>query len=76
VATLNIKRFPDDLYAKLRARAARTRRSVSQEVVYMLARELEGPDTTSIMELRGLGKQHWRDVDPAEHVSAERDAWD
>jgi len=30
----------------------------------------------AILELRGLGKEIWRDVDAAEHVANERDSWD
>ena len=29
----------------------------------------------SILELRGLGKELWRSIDPNEHVRAERDSW-
>jgi hypothetical protein len=30
----------------------------------------------SIMELRGLGKELWKDTSVKEHINAERDAWD
>ena len=30
----------------------------------------------SIMELRGLGKELWKDTSAKEHINAERDAWD
>ncbi len=35
--------------------------------------ELAGKPT--ILELRGLGKELWKDIDPMEHVRAERDSW-
>ena len=76
VATLNIKNFPDALYKKLRARAKRRRRSVAQEVTHVLSEALEASKPLSILDLQGLGKEHWQGIDATEHVRRERDAWD
>ena len=76
MATLNIKNLPDRLYKKLQARARRERRSVAQEVTHLLDAALETSEPLSILALRGLGKEHWRDVDAATHVRRERAAWD
>lgn len=76
MAILNVKNLPDALYRKLKARAKRERRSVTQEVTHILAAALAEPEVLSIVELRGLGKQEWRGVDAAEHVAGERGAWD
>ena len=76
MATLNIKNLPDPLYRKLRARARRRRRSVAQEVILLLTEATEESSTLSILDLRGLGKEHWRGVDPAKHVASERRSWD
>ena len=76
MATLNVKNLPDALYRRLQARAKRQRRSVAQEVTQILSDALETPSTVSILELRGLGKEHWRDVEAATHVARERDSWD
>ncbi|HUF36873.1 MAG TPA: hypothetical protein VMN37_13035 [Gemmatimonadales bacterium] len=76
MATLNVKNMPDGLYRKLQARAHRERRSVTQEVVHLLSRALEEPEARSILELRGLGKQRWRRIDPGRHVARERGSWD
>jgi len=35
-----------------------------------------GPQEHSIMELKGLGKEIWKDVDADEYVAKERDSWD
>ncbi|MEW6268532.1 MAG: hypothetical protein AB1689_04450 [Thermodesulfobacteriota bacterium] len=75
MATLNVKNVPDSLYRKLRARAQRERRSISQEVIRILGEAVEEAPRTSILELRGLGKTAWKGIDPAEHVRRERDAW-
>jgi plasmid stability protein len=76
MATLNIKDFPDALYKKLQVQAKRERRSVAQEVTRLLTGALDSPKRLSILDLKGLGKEHWRDIDAAEHVEKERAAWD
>jgi len=76
VATLNVKNFPDELHAALRARAQREHRSVAQEVVHLLGRALEAPEPLSILDLQGLGKELWENVDAAAYVGRERDSWD
>jgi plasmid stability protein len=75
MATLNVKNLPDALYRQLKARAKRERRSVAQEVTILLTKALEPPAALSILELRGLGKELWRDVDATSHVARERAAW-
>lgn len=76
MATLNIKNLPDALYKKLQARAKRQRRSVAQEVTHLLSAALDTPARLSILDLQGLGKEHWQGVDPIEHVARERASWD
>jgi plasmid stability protein len=76
MATLNVKNFPEALYKKLQAQAKRERRSVAQEVTRLLTGALDSPKRLSILDLKGLGKEHWRDIDAAEHVEKERAAWD
>jgi hypothetical protein len=75
MATLNVKNFPDALYQRLRARARNERRSLAQEVIHLLQRIAEAPAPWSIMELRGLGKECWGEVDPVAYIRAERDSW-
>ena len=76
MAVLNIKNLPDSLYKKLQARAKRERRSVAQEVTHLLGEALETAKPLSILELKGLGKDHWREPDAAKHVEQERASWD
>ena len=76
MAVLNIKNLPDALYKKLQAKAKRERRSVAQEVTHLLSDVLEIPEPLSILDLKGLGKEHWRGVDPSKHVEKERASWD
>jgi plasmid stability protein len=76
MATLNIKNLPDALYKKLQARAKRDRRSVAQEVTHLLSAALEASKPLSILELRGLGKEHWHSIDASAHVERERASWD
>jgi plasmid stability protein len=76
MATLNIKNLPDALYKRLQARAKRERRSVAQEVTWLLGKALNPPRQLSILDLKGLGKEYWRQVEATEHVAKERDSWD
>jgi len=76
MATLNVKSVPEPLYLKLKERARRRRRSLSQEVIHLLAACVEADEPQSILALKGLGKGAWQGVDPADHVEAERSAWD
>lgn len=76
MAVLNIKNLPDALYKKLQARAKREHRSVAQEVTHLLSVALETAKPLSILELKGLGKEHWREIDAAKHVERERASWD
>jgi hypothetical protein len=76
MATLNVRDFPDELYKKLQAQAKRERRSVAQEVTWLLSMALNPPRQLSILELKGLGNAYWQGVDGAEHVANERASWD
>ena len=76
MAILNVKNLPDPLYRKLRERARRQHRSISQEVVILLRQALNAKTPLSILELKGLGKTHWRATDAARHVASERRSWD
>ena len=76
MATLNVKNLPDALYRRLQTRAKRQRRSVAQEVTQILSDALATPRPVSILELRGLGKEHWKDIEATRHVEDERAAWD
>ena len=76
MATLNIKNLPDPLYRQLKVRAERQHRSIAQEVTHILEAALSGPEPLSILELQGLGKELWVDIDAAAHVEQERGSWD
>jgi len=76
MATLNIKGLPDPLYDRLRERARANHRSIAQEVTHILSQVLEAPEPVSLLELQGLGKEIWANVDAAEHVATERGSWD
>jgi plasmid stability protein len=76
MATLNVKNLPDALYRKLQKRARERRRSVAKEVTLILEEAVALREPLSILELRGLGKDTWREVGAAAHVEAERRTWD
>jgi plasmid stability protein len=76
MATLNIKNLPDALYRRLQRRAKRERRSVAQQVTVILEQALAAKEPLSILDLQGLGKELWAEVDAVRHVAAARCAWD
>ena len=75
MATLNIKNLSDALYRRLKERARREHRSVAQEVAHILTQALEEPESSSILELQGLGRELWKGIDAAAHVDEERGSW-
>jgi len=76
VATLNVKGLPDELYQRLKARAEQDRRSIAQEVSFLLSEALNAQPDQSIMDLEGLGKDLWAGIDAVQYVRTERDSWD
>lgn len=79
MATLNIKNFPDRLYRRIKQRAGKNRRSISQEVVQLLDQAVSEPRPVSLLELEGLGKDLWNRAlagkSAADYIAEERDAW-
>ena len=75
MAILNIKSVPEPLYRKLQARAKRERRSVTQEVLHILDQAVAESPQLSILDLQGLGKDVWRNIDVDQYLRTERDAW-
>jgi hypothetical protein len=43
--------------------------------VVLLEQALEPPAALSILELRGLGKELWRDSEAGSYVAGERTGW-
>ena len=79
MATLNIKNFPDRLYRRIKQRAGKNRRSISQEVVQLLDEVVSEAPRVSLLQLEGLGKEVWQKAlagkDAADFIAEERDAW-
>jgi hypothetical protein len=78
MATLNIKGFPDELYQLLGLKAKNEHRSLTGEVIHLLewAIEASSKEKTSILQLRGLGKEKWKAIEASKHVEKERSSWD
>jgi plasmid stability protein len=68
--------MPDALYKKLKTRAKKQNRSLSQEVTRILSDAVEEPEKLNIMDLEGLGKEIWEGIDPAKYIEEERNSWD
>ena len=58
MATLNIKNFPDSLYAQLQERAEREHRSLAQQVVHLLE-ESSGKPKLHSFALPGEGEERY-----------------
>lgn len=76
MATLHIKNFPDALHDRLQSQAERGGRSLSQEVIHLLGRAVEESEATSVLDLKGLGRELWREIDVARYLDDERGSWD
>ena len=76
MATLKVKNLPDELYRRLQDRAKRHHRSVEQEATHILEQALARSEELSILDLRGLGKQHWCGIEATKYVADERDSWE
>jgi hypothetical protein len=49
---------------------------LAQEVIQILTQATEEPPSLSILDLKGLGRERWRDSDPAAFIEQERRSWD
>lgn len=76
MAILNIKGFPNELYALLQHRAELDRRSLAQEIIFLLEVAVKESEIPSILELRGLGKKSWKGTAVRKHINSERDSWE
>jgi len=47
-----------------------------EDLAAIVRRQVAPQPRRSILELQGLGKEIWRDVDAQEYVDRERDTWD
>jgi hypothetical protein len=50
-------------------------RQLMKDIEAMLQRQVESKPRHNIMELKGLGKEIWKDIDVAEYIRQEREAW-
>lgn len=75
MATLNIKNFPDALYARLKKQARREGRSVAAETQVLLAEALTRPRRHTVNDFRGVGAEIWRGIDVQSYLDREREGW-
>ena len=66
---------PDALFDALEADARREQRSLAAHVVLLVEGMVRAPQRHSILALRGLGEETWRDIDAVDNICAERDSW-
>jgi hypothetical protein len=67
---------PNIQYEKARQQVKALSRSEKETLLIELAEELKSnSETTSIMQLQGLGKEIWANVDVQEYLDEERASW-
>ena len=69
-----------DLSHSILSQVQKLSREEQRELAVEIVRNLDAPHSsttrTSLLELRGLGKEIWAGVDVKEYLRKERDAWD
>ncbi len=73
---LVVRGMPEELYETLKEKSQEDNRSLNQEVIWILKTFLKKEKKRSIKELRGLGKDIWKEIDAQEYVNSERESWD
>lgn len=73
---VGLGKLPRSLIRSLRRAVTCLTRSGQAQVRRASRRESGRTPPHPIMELRGLGKEHWAGVNPAEYVGRERRTWD
>ena len=63
MANLSVRRIDDDLYEKLRVRAARHGNSMEEEVRQIIRRAVGAPERLGELALRCFGPEHGIDLD-------------
>lgn len=67
MATLNGKAFPEDLH--------NINKKSKRRSPFIDGIETAEKMKTSIMQLRGLGKKHWKGVNITKFIDEERESW-
>ncbi len=60
MTSLTIKNIPDNLYKKIKQQAKKNRRSINNEVIYMIERSIDQPPVDKaefLADVRALRKQ-------------------
>ena len=65
----------DDILKRAQAELSQDEQQKLSEILSQHAGRKNG-GTHQITDLRGLGKEIWKDVDADEYVAGERDSWD
>lgn len=70
--------LPDDyeaVLAQVRRLDAEAQRRLLRELTTLVERRDAGQGKRSILELSGLGKEIWQDIDVDEYIRQERESW-
>ena len=77
MTTVILKNLPDEIYNYLKSKADKTEKDISDEIVKLLKEKIGNIEKKrDILELKGLGKEIWKDIEPQEYVNKERESWE
>lgn len=65
----------EEILAEARRLPPDEQRRLVDSLTTLIQEAPPSPGLHSILELEGLGKEVWKDVDPRAYVDRERDAW-
>jgi hypothetical protein len=65
----------EEVLAQVRRLDTAAQRRLLRELTALVERSESGQGQRSILELSGLGKEIWQDIDVDEYIRQEREAW-
>jgi hypothetical protein len=65
----------EEVLAQVRRLDAEAQRRLLKDLTTLIERREVGQGQRSILELSGLGKEIWQDIDVDEYIRQERESW-
>jgi hypothetical protein len=65
----------EDVLSRIQSLSAEEQAQLLQDLPSLMRRQNAGKPGHSILELQGLGKDVWGEMDAQEYVDRERDSW-
>ena len=75
MATITINNLPEDIYHFLKQNAEKNKRDIQEEIILLLKKIVNEKKNYQITQLRGLGKEIWKNIDVEDFIKKEREKW-